>query len=450
MVDSEVVSGESKSRGSRDFDLSDFPPLPVANGNVAGVGAFTVVNGCDVGAGTLSVANGKVDVVNGGSAEAGATGNQASGLGTVFYWNFFDPSLKCFPPVDKNGHNVIKPPKTMLVDGAKQWDNTLWGNFLGKSPTFWVFHKTDDKLWVREGSVEIRFLAINFPSKRVRDWVLESGPWHIQQLAIILRRWLPDMISKVLNLHKALVWIKLWHVPLELFSQTGLGYLASDIGRAIYTDKATTLKQQLEFAKICVEVEAKSSLCSSVSVELDEDNCIEVGVELVWAPPCCDHCCIFGHSGDKCTKNVVGTEVVSDDYVVCDVLKSLKVPVEFEIAVEAGVDENLVSSGTVVESEVNAADGSKPVETDMVKEGVDPLESVNGKEILVTPNRFDILDIVNHGEENCISPKKERIVAVGVVELMNQLKPKAKGQGKKNKGGKQGSKKKGVTSLSNL
>ncbi|KAK8585855.1 hypothetical protein V6N13_050825 [Hibiscus sabdariffa] len=216
--------------------------------------------------------------------------------------------------------------------------------------------------------------------------VLESGPWHIQQRAIILRRWLPGMVSEVLNFNKAPILIKLWHVPLELFSQTDY-----------------------------VEVEAKSSVLNFVLLELDEDNCIEVGVELAWAPPRCDHCCIFGHSWDKCTRKVVATEVVSDDYVICDVLNSLKVHVESEIVVETSVDENLVSSGIVVESEVFAADGSKPIETAMVKEGVDPSKYVNGKEILVAPNRFDILDVVNHEEENCISPKKDRIDDAGLL-----------------------------------
>ncbi|KAK8988226.1 hypothetical protein V6N11_065822 [Hibiscus sabdariffa] len=159
----------------------------------------------------------------------------------------------------ENGRNTINPPKTVLVDGAKQWDNALFGNFLGKSPTLGVFQKTADKL------------------------------------------------------------------------------------------------------------------------------------------------------------KVVATEVVSDDYVICDVLNSLKVHVESEIVVETSVDENLVSSGIVVESEVFAADGSKPIETAMVKEGVDPSKYVNGKEILVAPNRFDILDVVNHEEENCISPKKDRIDDAGLL-----------------------------------
>ncbi|KAK8589737.1 hypothetical protein V6N12_024128 [Hibiscus sabdariffa] len=66
---------------------------------------------------------------------------------------------------------LVQPPSVVLSDGAKQWSNDLIGNFLGKSPPLVVFQKTADKLWGKEGSVVICFLApsvymINFPSQR--------------------------------------------------------------------------------------------------------------------------------------------------------------------------------------------------------------------------------------------------------------------------------------------
>ncbi|KAL4377163.1 hypothetical protein GQ457_02G034160 [Hibiscus cannabinus] len=210
MVDSEVVGGESKS---------------------------PVVNGCDVGASTLPVANGKVDVMNGGYAEARAIGNRASGKHLI--------------------------------------------------------------------NCEVR------------------------------------------------------RVQLKL-------------------DKATTLKQQLEFAKICVEVEAESSLLNSILVDLDKDN---------W---------------DKCTRKVVTTEVVSDDYVVCDVLESLKVHVESEIAVEIGVDENLVSSGTVVEN----YNGSQTIFGAM-QEFLDCIEELD-----VTDHTFSgsLFTWCNFREEEPLSRKLDRFL----------------------------------------
>ncbi|KAK8527120.1 hypothetical protein V6N12_054345 [Hibiscus sabdariffa] len=99
-------------------------------------------------------------------------------------------SLQFFPPVEKDGQVLVQPPRAVLVDGAKQWNNALVVNFLGKSPSLPVFQRTVDKLWGRE-------------------------------------------------------------------------------------------------------------------VDLGDDNVIAVGVELVWAPPKCSHCSIFGHLEEKCARSVV-------------------------------------------------------------------------------------------------------------------------------------------------
>ncbi|KAK8988096.1 hypothetical protein V6N11_065695 [Hibiscus sabdariffa] len=74
-------------------------------------------------------------------------------------WNLFDQSLNFFPPGELDGKILVQPPREVLVNGAKQWSNALIANFLGKSPPLYVFQRTADKLWGREGSVVIRFLA---------------------------------------------------------------------------------------------------------------------------------------------------------------------------------------------------------------------------------------------------------------------------------------------------
>ncbi|KAK9028282.1 hypothetical protein V6N11_068089 [Hibiscus sabdariffa] len=162
-------------------------------------------------------------------------------------WKLIDQSLSFYLPVENNGSVLVQPPPDVLLNGAKQWLNALIRNFL----------------------------------ERVRDWVLESGPWHIQQKAIVLRKWSPGMLSEVISMDTAPVWLKLWHMSLELYSQQGLGCIASALGKPFYTDKATTLKHHLEFAK---------------------GNTIDIFVELVWSPPHCSHCCIFGHGEENCKK----------------------------------------------------------------------------------------------------------------------------------------------------
>ncbi|KAK8585288.1 hypothetical protein V6N13_139222 [Hibiscus sabdariffa] len=210
MVESSVVAGQviardlNSSLASRvgvasKFDLSQFPSLEE------------------------SLKIGKDEI--GGGAVMGSSSKSID-------WNLFDQSLKFFPLVEKDGQLLVQPPRSVLDDGAKQWSNALIGTFLGKSPILSVFQRTANRLWGREGS----------------------------QKALVLRKWVPGMLPEVLSMDSAPVWIRLWHVPLELYSQQGLGYLASALGKPLYTDKATTLRLTLEYAKICVEVNAASSL----------------------------------------------------------------------------------------------------------------------------------------------------------------------------------------------
>ncbi|KAK8585723.1 hypothetical protein V6N13_050695 [Hibiscus sabdariffa] len=72
--------------------------------------------------------------------------------------------------------------------------------------------------------------------------------------------------------------------------------------------------RNLEFAKICVDIAASFTLPTSVLVDLGDGNIVDIGVELVWAPPKCAYCSIFGHLEEKCSrKGVVQTNVGTKD-----------------------------------------------------------------------------------------------------------------------------------------
>ncbi|KAK8659614.1 hypothetical protein V6N13_029813 [Hibiscus sabdariffa] len=177
----------------------------------------------------------------------------------------------------------------------------------------------------------------------------------------------------------------------------GLRYVASAIGKPMYTDMATTLKQQLEFAKICIEVGAVETILNTVLVELDEGLTVEIAVELVWSPPRYGQCSIFGHSEDKCSK-----KKVVDDSVA-------KVDGDHERNCDAKVDDNRTNNGDVKVDEGFSCDDDGSM-------GVD-----------------------NH-DGQVVSPQKIRAAARGIADLMNKLKEKVKevkepkGPKKKNQG----------------
>ncbi|KAK8683909.1 hypothetical protein V6N13_039954 [Hibiscus sabdariffa] len=323
------------------------------------------------------------------------------------------------------------------------------------------------------GSVEIRFLApsvymINFPSQRVRDWVLESGPWHIQQKVIVLRKWMHGLSFEELKLDSAPVWVKLWHVPLELFSQKGLSYIASAIGKPLYSDSSTAMKQQLEFVKICIEVAANDDIPSSVLIELGDGNMVPVTVEIVWSPPKCKHCSIFGHSGDKCKEvgNVLVQENVNvqsgivegpvkqsvgNETVMIETVVQGNVDVHADIVerdVGRGVDnvenvmvETIPMGIETVMVQWNANVQANLVEGDVVQDASisDSGNKADSLAVLPSSNKFVLLHVEGEADDKIDdvslvvleSPRKGRLAAEGVAELMQQLKPKAKEQKRK-------------------
>ena len=95
--------------------------------------------------------------------------------------------------------------------------------FVGRIPNFGAFQKMVNMIWGDEGEMDIRpaghnLFIIQFSSSAMRDRVLESGPWHIQNKPLIFRKWEPEMRSLEFNMARLPIWVHLGNIPLELFS----------------------------------------------------------------------------------------------------------------------------------------------------------------------------------------------------------------------------------------
>ncbi|PWA81816.1 zinc knuckle CX2CX4HX4C [Artemisia annua] len=89
-----------------------------------------------------------------------------------------------------------------------------------------------------------------------------------------------------------------------------LSRIASRIGTPLIMDKVTTAmcekgSGRANYARVLVEVDAAKGLVDSVEIwyrKLNRSMCLKV--EYAWQPPICSHCCVFGHSLEKCTNRV--------------------------------------------------------------------------------------------------------------------------------------------------
>ncbi|KAL0401927.1 UNVERIFIED_CONTAM: hypothetical protein Slati_4222600 [Sesamum latifolium] len=100
------------------------------------------------------------------------------------------------------------------------------------------------------------------------------------------------------------VWIKLRHLPVELWTTEGLSTVASGIGKPLYPDAITRACTRLDFARVCIMLDISSKLSKHIVIMVPREDGSEfpckVDVEYEWLPPKCTTCMSLGHSSKGC------------------------------------------------------------------------------------------------------------------------------------------------------
>ncbi|KAL0295377.1 UNVERIFIED_CONTAM: Retrovirus-related Pol polyprotein from type-2 retrotransposable element R2DM [Sesamum radiatum] len=134
--------------------------------------------------------------------------------------------------------------------------------------------------------------------------VIEGGPWLFQGQPIILQKWTPGLVLRKLQHTQVPVWIKLRHLPVELWTDEGLSTVASGVGKPLYPDAITRACTRLDFARVCVMLDINSKLPRHLVIMVPHDDGSEspckVDIEYEWLPPKCTTCMSLGHSTAGC------------------------------------------------------------------------------------------------------------------------------------------------------
>ncbi|KAL2247904.1 UNVERIFIED_CONTAM: hypothetical protein Sindi_2642700 [Sesamum indicum] len=151
------------------------------------------------------------------------------------------------------------------------------------------------------------FFFLQFKSVAAMEEVIEGEPWLFQGQPIILQKWKPGMVLRKLQHTQVPVWIKLRHLPVELWTEEGLSTVASGVGKPLYLDAITRACTRLDFARVCVMLDVTSNLLKHIIIMIpDEDggeSPCKVDVEYEWIPPKCKSCTTLGHSAKECVLN---------------------------------------------------------------------------------------------------------------------------------------------------
>lgn len=203
------------------------------------------------------------------------------------------------PPSIVDGRPVVRLSEEILADINPKLRHCLVGVFAGRRLPFKLTEQAVRGLWgahladVKANTDGVFFFHI--PDDDFRRQVLEKGHITIARIPLILQQWEPLLSLKKGSFDSLPVWVRLKSIPVEFWSQAGIGAIASVVGKPLFVDLRTEQMELISFARVCVQISASQPFVESVVVDVN-GFLHEVQVEFDWKPIVCSKCGVFGHS----------------------------------------------------------------------------------------------------------------------------------------------------------
>ncbi|GJV05068.1 reverse transcriptase domain-containing protein [Tanacetum coccineum] len=138
-----------------------------------------------------------------------------------------------------------------------------------KSSTAW----SSGKVYGIDGITKTnsRVFYFKFKNEEAMKSVLESSPWMVNNVSLVLNIWEPGISLEKVEASTILIWFCVYNIPMELCNGNGIGKIMSRIGKPMLMDKMTKercLKKsgKLDFARVLVEVLVDDELPSSLEI----------------------------------------------------------------------------------------------------------------------------------------------------------------------------------------
>ncbi|KAL0367272.1 UNVERIFIED_CONTAM: hypothetical protein Sradi_3617300 [Sesamum radiatum] len=188
---------------------------------------------------------------------------------TVAFHNSSRRTLSFIPPFLQNVEIVVRPSLDVIREGSRKWNCTVVGYFPSKRPYFHHLNDYVHSIWPAD---LIGFFFFQFKT--------------------------------LAGMEEVPVWIKMRHLPVELWTMEGLSIVASGIGKGLYQDAVTRACTRLDFALVCVMLDISSKLPKHVIImilkEDGSETACKVDIKYEWLPPKCNTCVSLGHATKAC------------------------------------------------------------------------------------------------------------------------------------------------------
>ncbi|KAL7617850.1 hypothetical protein Lser_V15G03005 [Lactuca serriola] len=150
------------------------------------------------------------------------------------------------PQIDKeSGAAVI--PIDVVQRGSELFPHMLYGYLVGEGVTYSIVNHHIRNMWTAHGIEDVVMndqgvYFFKFNNEKGLIDVMENRPWTIENVPLYLQRWEAGLdLSKPME-EKVPLWIKIFDIPIELWTEEGLNTIASNLGNPLAFDSLTETK----------------------------------------------------------------------------------------------------------------------------------------------------------------------------------------------------------------
>ncbi|KAF5187207.1 Rna exonuclease [Thalictrum thalictroides] len=205
---------------------------------------------------------------------------------------------------------VVEIPESIVEEGVSIWKDYIVGFFIEQRLPYPLVKESLAKQWKIKGSYSMvadrDIFYFKFLDESDRQLVLEIGPIFIGGKLFVVRPWTQEVEKLRKDVKTIPIWANLYNIPKELWSEKGLSYLASLMGKPVCLDEATAKRERLNFARVCIEVNLDFTFKTNWQYKMGDESIREFVVEYPWKPAVCTKCNTFGHSLQRCQKKSEG------------------------------------------------------------------------------------------------------------------------------------------------
>lgn len=154
--------------------------------------------------------------------------------------------------------------------------------------------------WPKKGSITLVDMAegyflVHFSAMEDYNHALFEGPWMVVDHYLIVQRWRPMFLQNAELSMKVAVWVRIPHLPLELYNARFLGCIGSSLDNMLKIDNLTSIHSWGKFARICVEMNLDQPLPSFIVIRGHKLFLEHEGLHSI-----CFNCGRYGHKLDQC------------------------------------------------------------------------------------------------------------------------------------------------------